>query len=223
MERRRAMLEANRSFRGAGLKARAWAVARLANAPLADLDAELLHLSGRVLSVGCGFGVVERYAALRNARITIDGFEFEKARVAAAAATHAAAPRVTVQQADVTQLHVQGAFDAALAMDVFHHLDRSEQHRLASALATVVRPGGEILVKDIATTPRWQHAVNAVHDRLAVGERTHCYSPRAMSELLAGAGLRVDGWRRLGRLSPYPHYLIRAQVPAGTRVAAAKP
>jgi len=167
--------------------------------------------------------VVERYAALRNGRITINGFELEKARVDAAAATQAAAPRVTVQQADVTQLHVQGAFDAALAIDVFHHLHPGGQHRLASALAKLVRPGGEILVKDIATTPRWQHAFNALHDRLAVGESTHCRCPRAMSELLADAGLRIDGWRRLGRLSPYPHYLIRAQVPDRSRPAADKP
>jgi 2-polyprenyl-3-methyl-5-hydroxy-6-metoxy-1,4-benzoquinol methylase len=208
--RRTAAAEACRSFAGAGLGARAWAAARMANAPLGDLDSDLLRMRGRILSVGCGFGVVERYVAIRNPEVEIVGYELEHDRVVAADATQAAAPRVTIHEADVTRLGDVGAFDAAIAMDVFHHIEAPGQARLAEALARLVRPGGEVLVKDIATTPGWQHSFNALHDRLAVGERTHCRSPRGMSATLAGAGLRVEGWRRVGRLSPYPHYVVRA-------------
>lgn len=213
MGRGAAAFEACRSFRGAGVGAGAWAAARMANAPLADLDGDFMRLRGRILSVGCGFGVVERYMALRNPEIEIVGYELEQARVEAAKATRDAAPRVTVEQADVTQLDESGAFDAALAMDVFHHLEGDGQARLAEALAALVRPGGSVLVKDIATTPNWQHSFNALHDRLAVGELTHCRSPQEMAALLSDAGLEVDGRRRIARFSPYPHYLVRAHVP----------
>jgi cyclopropane fatty-acyl-phospholipid synthase-like methyltransferase len=185
----------------------------MANAPLAGLDADVSRMRGRVLSVGCGFGVVERYMAMRNPNIEIVGYELEPGRVAAAAATQSAAPRVTIREADVTELGDIGTFDAALAMDVFHHLAPDRQSRLAKALARLVRPGGRVLVKDIATTPRWQHSFNALHDRLAVGEVTHCRSPESMSALLADAALRVDGCQRIARFSPYPHYTVRAQVP----------
>jgi 2-polyprenyl-3-methyl-5-hydroxy-6-metoxy-1,4-benzoquinol methylase len=213
-ERWSAAFGACRSFRGAGLGAEAWAVARMANAPLADLDGDLMRMRGRILSVGCGFGVVERYIALRNPEVEIVGYELEPARVAAAKATEAAAPRVSVRQADVTELEDVGTFDGALAMDVLHHIVPDGQARLVEALASLVRPGGSLLVKDIATTPRWQHSFNALHDRLAVGDRTHCRSPRSMAALLTDAGLRVESQRRIGRLSPYPHYTVIAQVPS---------
>lgn len=187
----------------------------MANAPLGGLEVDLAELRGRVLSVGCGFGVVERYMAIRNPAIEVVGYELDGARVSAAEATGAAAPRVTVHEADVTELGDLGAFDAALAMDVFHHLEPAGQARLIGALARLVRPGGTVLVKDIATTPRWKHAFNALHDRLAVGERTHCRSPASMAEMLADGGLEIDGWSRIARASPYPHYLIRARTPGG--------
>jgi len=209
-----AAFSAWRSFGNAEIEARAWALARMANAPLAGLDEDLLRMKGRILSVGCGFGVVERYMALRNPDVEIVGFELEADRVAAAAATQAAAPRVTVRRADVTRLGDVGAFDAALAMDVLHHLEPDGQTRLVEALAALVRPGGDVVVKDIATTPRWQHSFNALHDRLAVGDDTHCRTPQAMSAILADAGLQVEGWRRIARFSPYPHYVVGARVPA---------
>jgi 2-polyprenyl-3-methyl-5-hydroxy-6-metoxy-1,4-benzoquinol methylase len=212
-ERWTAAFSAARSFGGAGPGAVAWAAGRMANAPLAELDAEILRMRGRILSVGCGFGVVERYMAMRNPDIEVVGYELESTRVAAAGATQAAAPRVTVREADVTRLGDVGGFDAALAMDVFHHLEPAGQTRLAEALARLVRPGGSVLVKDIATAPRWQHLFNAAHDRLAVGELTHCRSPQEMSALLVGAGLRLEGWRRMARFSPYPHYFVRLSVP----------
>lgn len=211
-----AAFSACRSFGDADLNARAWAVARMANAPLADLDADLLGMRGRILSVGCGFGIVERYMAIRNPDIEIVGYELDRTRVVAAEATQAAAPRVIVREADVTQLGAIGTFDAALAMDVLHHLEPQGQIQLAAALARLVRPGGSVLVKDIATTPGWQHSFNALHDRLAVGEHTYCRAPQAMSAMLAETGLMPYGWRRVGRMSPYPHYVIRSRVPHGS-------
>ncbi len=212
-ERWSAALWACHSFRGAHRSALLWAGARMINAPLAALEDDLLSFKGRLLSVGCGFGVVERYLARRNPDLGIVGFELEEDRVQAAAATQATAGPVIVHRADVTELGDVGRFDGALAMDVLHHLEPYAQVALLAALARLVRPGGLVLVKDIAATPRWQHAFNSFHDRLAVGDKTHCRTPADMCEILAGTGMRVEDWCRVGRFSPYPHYVIRARVP----------
>lgn len=212
-EHYRAMFSACTSFRGAHWTAQMWATARMANAPLAALGGDLMALQGRLLSVGCGFGVVERYVTLRNPSVEIVGFELDQRRVDAAATTQTSAGSVVVCQADVTTLGDVGVFDGALAMDVLHHLEPNRQVALIKTLAGLVRPGGDVIVKDIATTPRWKHAFNATHDLLAAGDTTHCRAPAAMAEALSTGGLEVEDWRRLGRFSPYPHYVIKARVP----------
>ena len=185
----------------------------MANAPLGEIDEELASLNGRVLSVGCGFGVVERYLVRRNHQVEVIGFDLAEDRVRAASATQSAAGPVVVRHADVTALGDIGRFNSALVMDVLHHLEPSGQTVLFKALARLVEPGGSVIVKDIAKTPRWKHAFNAAHDRLVVGDTTYCRDPDQMAEAAVDSGLQTDGWRRVARLSPYPHYVIRATVP----------
>jgi 2-polyprenyl-3-methyl-5-hydroxy-6-metoxy-1,4-benzoquinol methylase len=199
-----------RSFESAGISAQAWALARMLNAPLAGLDNDFLALKGRLLSIGCGFGVVERYISFRNPHVEIVGLEIDADRVHAAHATQGAAPKVTVTHTDVTTLAADATYDNALVMDLLHHLAPPDQLRLMSKLSQLIRPGGTVLIKDIATQPAWKHTFNMLHDRLVAGDHAHCLSPTAMASAASDAGLTVVGVQRLSRFSPYPHYLVRA-------------
>lgn len=207
-----------RSFRGSGPAARAFLVARSLNLPLGDLDRDLRSLSGRVLSVGCGHGLLERYLAELNPRVDrVDGFELDGRRVAAAERSRAAAPRVHVARQDVTSLDPEEGvlYDAALAVDVLHHVPYGTHTALAQALHSALRPGGVLLVKDISTEPAWQHRFNAVMDRLVSGEvDVQTRHPEDMAALFRASGFDVLGCRSVGRRSPYPHYLLTLQRPA---------
>ena len=55
-----------RSYAGAPPSTRAYVAARLANAPLGPVRAELGALRGRILSLGAGVAVVERFLTLSN-------------------------------------------------------------------------------------------------------------------------------------------------------------
>lgn len=212
---RRAALRAWASFRGSGLTTLAFLAARLAIVPLGALDRELRSLSGRVLSLGSGHGIIERYLAEINADARVEGFELDERRVAAAAATRGRAPRVEILHADVTRMHDPGTYDAALAVDVFHHI-RPEAHvEVAAALAASVRPGGTVLVKDMDVAPRWKYRWNAFHDRVVARETIYCRSPEEMADLFRSAGMRVADLRRVDRrLSPYPQYLVKLSKPS---------
>jgi cyclopropane fatty-acyl-phospholipid synthase-like methyltransferase len=209
---RTAALAAWRSYRGAPLSTRAFLGARLAVVPLGAMDGELHELKGRVLSLGCGHGIVERYLAELNPDVTVDGYELDGARVHLAAETGAAAPRVTVSCADVTQLSDLETHDGALAVDVLHHVAPEAHVDIARALHRCLRPGGTLLVKDIDTHPRWKHRWNEMHDRLVAGPDTiHCRSAEDMAAVVASAGFDVVEIRRLHRYGPYPHYLVHAR------------
>jgi len=203
----RAALAAWRSYGGAPLGVRAFVGARLLLLPLCEMDAELRALRGQVLSLGAGYGAVERYVAAVNDAVEVDGVELDAERVGLASAHPA--PRVALRAGDVLEQGGSAAYDSALAIDLFHHIPAARHGDLLAAVAATLRPGGTFVVKDIARTPRWKHDWNRLHDRLVAGpEPIHCREPNDMAELGLRSGFASARWRRLARFDPYPHYLV---------------
>jgi cyclopropane fatty-acyl-phospholipid synthase-like methyltransferase len=184
----------------------------MAVAPLGPLEPELRSLRGRVLSLGCGHGLMERYLVEINPEVTVDGVDLDGERVQIAQAAAATLPRLHFRVADVTRLEPEAGYQAALAVDVLHHVPYEQHPRIALALLRCLEPGGACLVKEMATEPRRQYLWNRLHDRIVAGpEPIHCRSPEDMAAVLERAGFRVVESRRLRRLRIYPQYLVRAE------------
>src|SRR5215212_639045 len=99
-----AAVRAWRSYRGAGVRTRAFLAARLLVLPLRPLGAELQHLNGRVLSVGAGHGLLERFLAELNPDAIVTGLDLNPERARIADATRERAPRVEIRAQDVRSL-----------------------------------------------------------------------------------------------------------------------
>jgi cyclopropane fatty-acyl-phospholipid synthase-like methyltransferase len=207
----RAAYRAWRSYRGSGLRVRLFLAARLLVLPLKPLALEFAQLHGHVLGLGSGHGLIARWVAELNPDVTIDGYDVDAERVAIAAATQERQPRVRIHREDVLALRPEEAFDSASAVDLIHHLDPVRLGELAAGLSRAVKPGGTLVIKDIAPTPRWKHAVNRLHDRLVAGEPTTAIDLEALAELVTAAGFDIERLERVGRLSPYPHFILRAR------------
>lgn len=204
-----------RSYRGAGMPVQAFLVARMAVAPLGPLDRDFRSLRGSIISLGCGHGAVDRYVAEVNHNVTIDGVDLDEERVRLARGTELRQPRVRVRVADVRSLDAQGRYDGALAIDVLHHVEARLHGEIVRALWTCVRPGGTLLVKEMADSPRRQYLWNRTHDRIVAGpEPIHCRSPEGMAGVVEDSGFEVQEVRRLKRLRIYPQYVVRASRPA---------
>jgi cyclopropane fatty-acyl-phospholipid synthase-like methyltransferase len=193
------------------VRVRLFLAARLLVLPLKPLAREFARLQGHVLGLGSGHGLIARWVAELNPDVTIDGYDADAERVAIAAATQERQPRVQIHREDVLALRPEGAFDSASAVDLIHHLDPARLGELAAGLARAVKPGGTLLVKDIAPTPRWKHSVNRLHDRVVAGEPTTGIAPEALAELVTEAGFDVERLERVARFSPYPHFILRAR------------
>ncbi|MGH9113545.1 MAG: class I SAM-dependent methyltransferase [Acidimicrobiales bacterium] len=206
------------SYRGARLVDRAFVAARLVVAPLGPLAEEFRPVSGRVLSLGSGISVVERYLADVNPRLTVEGVDLDPRRVELIERTSARSPRVSLRHGDATLIDEEPDYDAVLVCDALHHFDPDTHKPLADAIAGALLPGGVCVVKDLDVTPRWKHAWNRVHDRLVAGpEPIFCRSPADMAELFASAGLVAERTERTDRaLTPYAHYVVRLRKPATT-------
>ncbi len=213
---RRALRRAWATYAGVPLGARAFVAARFAIAPLGPLTEELGTLSGRVLSLGSGLCMIERYLAEVNPDIAFDGLDLDAAKVDIIATTGHRSPRVTLTEADATALDDRRGYDGVLACDALHHFPVGRHAALAADIAAALAPGGVCIVKDLDVRPTWKYRWNRAHDRLVAGpEPIFCRSPDDMAAVFGEAGLVTERAERTDRrLEPYAHYLLRLRKPA---------
>jgi SAM-dependent methyltransferase len=172
-----------------------------------------LPAEGRILDVGCGFGLFAAYFGQTHPGRRIVGIDPNARRIGIA--RHVARQlglrdhRFTV--GDVRTAPLEGPFDAAYILDVMHHLPRADQRSVLERLRDVLSQGGTLVVKDITTESRFGRAFTEVLDRLMVG----CNEPlayrhhREWAELLTELGFRVRVLR-VPDVLPYPHIVIAA-------------
>ena len=118
--------------------------------------------------------------------------------------------------ANVLEWHPPEDFDAIYLLDVVHHLPVAEVPRFLRALCKMIKPGGVLVLKEVADRPRLKMLFTLALDRLMVGmEPIHYWSPDELKELLESLGFRVFRHRMTDFL-PYPHILyIAHRDPAG--------
>lgn len=204
-----------RSYRGASTFMRAYVAARICVAPLAVVGRELADVRGRILSLGCGAAVIERYVAELNPEVEIRGFDLDNRNIGVIGRTIANCPRVTVERHDITRLSEPPVHAAVLLSDVLHHLPPTSHLGLARAVEHALAPGGICVIKDLDAGPRWKNRWNRVHDRIVAGpEPIHCRPLDEMTALFGRVGLDVKRSERIdGPWTPYAHYLITLRKP----------
>src|SRR4051794_16360249 len=200
------------TYRSAGARTQAFLAARLAVLPLRSLAKEYARFEGHVLGIGSGHGLLARWLAELNSNVTVDGYDLDAERIAIARMTESRSPRVRIHLADVRGLDAHAEFDAASAIDVVHHIPHEDHAALFAALAAALKPGGTLLIKEIARHPRWKHRVNQLHDHVVAGQQTHALEPAELAAAVEAAGFTVERLYSAGAaFSPYSHFILRAR------------
>ncbi len=108
-----------------------------------------------------------------------------------------------------------GRGTAVVIVDVLYLLPADVQRGLLQSCASTLAPGGVLVVKEMAPTPRWKAAWNRGQETLAVrllgiteGEGGFTFvPPDELAAWMAGDGL-VAEHRSLHRGYPHPHHLV---------------
>ncbi len=173
----------------------------------------LLREEGRILDVGCGFGLFAAYFGQTQPRRQIVGVDPSARRIRLARALNGqlGLRGHSFVEGDVRDAPLEGPFDAAYVLDVMHHLPRPDQRRVLERLAGLLVPGGMLLVKDITTEPRFGLLFTEALDRLMVGwrEPLSYRHHREWGQILTELGFRVR-MVRVPDILPYPHVVIAA-------------
>lgn len=172
----------------------------------------LLPAEGRVLDVGCGFGLWAAYFSRMHPARAIVGVDPSEKRVAMARrVAERVGVRAEFRAEDIRSSPVRGPFDGAYVLDVLHHIPREDQRAVLERLRELLAPGGVLLIKDITTEPWYGLKFTEALDRLMVGfdeplAYRHHGEWRALLEEL-GFRVRVV---RVPDVLPYPHVVLAA-------------
>ena len=215
----RAARAAMAAYRGAPAGDRLHVLVRWLSCPFPPL-VEALPTAGRVLEVGCGHGLFSVYVAERSPGLQVCGVDIDAGKIAVADATAGTSPRSSFAVADPDVLPA-GPWDAVVLVDVLYLLDEAGQRELLASCASVLAPGGVLLVKDMDTRPRWKAWWNNVQETLSVrvlgiteGSPVFTFvEPDERARWMVAAGLQDVRARRLDRGRLHPHHVLAGRAP----------
>ncbi|HEX4445124.1 MAG TPA: class I SAM-dependent methyltransferase [Polyangiaceae bacterium] len=176
----------------------------------------MLTDEGRILDVGCGFGLFAAYFGQTHPGRRIVGVDPSARRVGIARSVAATLGlrEHTFVVGDVRDAALEGPFDAIYVLDVMHHLPADSQIEVLERFRSLLAPGGMLIIKDITTEPRFGLLFTELLDRVMVGwdEPLAYRHHREWAEVLTNLGFKVR-MVRVPDILPYPHVVITARAP----------
>jgi SAM-dependent methyltransferase len=174
-----------------------------------DEIGQYLPERGRVLDVGCGFGLFSLYYASVRPGLTLEGLDRNPRRIAMAraAAQRLGLGNVRYEVGDATDFRGGRLFDGAYMLDIVHHIPPEAVRPLLEQLGKVLPSGARLVVKDVDSRPAYKRWFTHALD-LAMDPRTpvHYWPAEELQALFESVGFRV--YRHLMvDMFPYPHVL----------------
>lgn len=174
-----------------------------------DEIGQYLPASGRVLDLGCGFGLFSLYYAAARPGLRIEGFDLNPRRIemARAAARRLGLANVRHEVGDVMQFRGGETFDAAYMLDIIHHVPEETVRPLLEQVAKCLPAGGRLVIKDVDTAPAYKRWFTYALDKAMDPSAPVRYWPaEQLGSLLEDVGFRVYRHLMVDVL-PYPHVL----------------
>jgi 2-polyprenyl-3-methyl-5-hydroxy-6-metoxy-1,4-benzoquinol methylase len=118
---------------------------------------QYLPRQGRILDVGCGFGLFSLFFARESGR-DLRGFDLDRNRIEAAK-TSAARLKILnahFEYGDARSVTLEESFDAAFMLDIIHHIPPQNARTLLEHISSRLTTQGVLIVKDVAARPAYK-------------------------------------------------------------------
>ena len=207
--RSEAVLNVIRAYDDFVVRAYCWGRFWILRQRFLDEIGQYLPERGRVLDLGCGFGLFSLYYASVCPGLEIEGLDLNPRRIAMAraAAGKLGLGNVRYEVGNVMDFRGATSFDAAYMLDIVHHIPAETVRPLLEQVAKTLPAGRLLLIKDVDTQPaykRWfTHALDRIMDPKSP---VRYWGAEELQQLLEQVGFTV---RRhlLVDILPYPHIL----------------
>jgi len=184
---------------------------RIMNMRIIEEVGQYLPMNGRLLDIGCGFGLFSLYFALESSSREIVGYDLAENRLdmARKAATKlGVSSRTSFCRQDVIGLRESPhTYQAAYMLDILHHVDPLLHGDIIASIHDALLPGGILVLKEIDTRPCWKVWFTWILDVLMnPSQPPHYVGKKTLSSLLCSIGFEVRT-HLLVDILPYPHLL----------------
>ncbi len=174
----------------------------------------VLPSEGRILDVGCGFGLFAAYFGLTAPGREVLGVDPDSRRTAIAedVASKLGLTKHKYLAGIAQDSRIKGPFAGAYVLDVMHHVERESQLDLLIRLRDLLADDGVLVIKDVTTKPWVGLKFTEALDRLVVGfkEPLAYRHHNEWAEILRELGFKVRVVR-VPDILPYPHVVIVAR------------
>jgi SAM-dependent methyltransferase len=167
--------------------------------------------SGVVVDFGCGHGLFANLLVVRSGARHVIGCDIDGARINVARSSIGG--RNNICFAVSNEVVTLPSCNAVTLLDVLHHVAPDVRLRLLQETFQKLRPGGDLVIKDIDKTPRFKYLWNYLHDWLMTrGEPCYYLGNLEMCRLLEEEGFVVVS-EPLETHRLYSHILYRCTKP----------
>lgn len=191
---------------------------RIIHLPMIRVLDGLLPREGRILDVGCGFGLFSLCFALSAPARRIRGFDLNPRRIAAALHARDALGLTNVEfmRADATRYAFnetgdssgEARFDGIITLDLLHHVSPWAKYHLLRCFHRNLAPDGVLVIKDVTTYPTHRLWFTWLMDKIvSPGSPTYYQSHKDFVRMLERIGFSVS-LRLLKDPLPYPHVIL---------------
>ena len=174
-----------------------------------DEIGQYLPARGRVLDLGCGFGLFSLYYASVLPEVRLQGLDRNPRRIAMAqtAARRLGLANVRYDVGDVMDFRGGERFDAVYMLDIVHHIPVEAVRPLLEQVAKVLPPDGMLVIKDVDRTPAYKRWFTLALDKIMdPATPVHYWEAGELTALLSDIGFGVRRHLMVDIL-PYPHVL----------------
>lgn len=197
------------SYESAIIRAYCWGRFQILHKRFLDEVGQYLPANGKILDIGCGFGLFSLYFSQKHPGRQVHGFDLNGKRIATAkkSAEKLGLANASFHAEDATKWKGAEKFDAAYMLDIIHHIPREAVDGLIGQLRQLVSPTGIVVIKDVNSKPWFKTAFTWALDKVMDPKTPVHYWP--MDELrakLERAGFSVHAHQMIDVL-PYPHVI----------------
>jgi len=171
---------------------------------------------GRILDLGCGFGLFSLFFAITHPKAQFVGVDVSASRVQTA---RLSAKKLGVENVEFLCNDARntgpnlGGFDTVITLDLMHHIPVMDGDSLIQTVhRDLLMPEGRFLLKDVTTHPRSMLYFTFLLDLFMNPKASFFYRDvGAWTDALYAAGFLGVERHYLWDILPYPHILLVAQ------------